>query len=179
MAVYQRGKNWYIDFTFHGQRIREMIGPSRKGAEKVIAKRKGEIAENKFLDVRKESEPVIFHEFAVKYMAWAKVNKKPSTYIRQLSVMRRLDQEFGGMDMRKITGERIEAYQVKRKTETKKNGKEIRPATVNREIALLKHVYTKAIFWGKVGENPSKKVKFLKGEQPRLRYLMPEELPGL
>ena len=54
MAVYQRGSNWYIDFTFHGQRIREMIGPSRKGAEKVIAKRKGEIAENKFLDIRKE-----------------------------------------------------------------------------------------------------------------------------
>jgi|GEM_PF-978197 hypothetical protein len=30
MATYQRTKNWYIDFIFHGQRIREMIGP-RKG----------------------------------------------------------------------------------------------------------------------------------------------------
>jgi hypothetical protein len=30
MAVYQRGNNGYIDFTFHGQRIREMIGPSRE-----------------------------------------------------------------------------------------------------------------------------------------------------
>lgn len=148
MAVYQRGKNWYIDFTFHGQRIREMIGPSRKGAEKVISKRKGEIAENKFLDVRKESDPVIFHEFAVEYMRWAKVNKKPTTYDRQLSVMRSLDREFGGMDMRKITGKQIEDYQIKRRTQTKKNGKEMRPATVNRETALLKHMYTKAIFGG-------------------------------
>ena len=38
MGVYKRGDNFYIDFTFHGERIREMIGPSRKGAEKVIAK---------------------------------------------------------------------------------------------------------------------------------------------
>jgi hypothetical protein len=44
MAVQQRGKNRYVDFTFHGQRIREMIGPSRKGADKVIAKKKAEIA---------------------------------------------------------------------------------------------------------------------------------------
>src|SRR3989304_4973252 len=101
MSVYRRGENWYIDFTFHGQRIREMIGPSRKGAEKVINKRKGEIAEGKFLDVRKEPEPVNFHEFGVKYLQWAKVNKKKSTYFGQLSMMRRLDREFGKMDMRK------------------------------------------------------------------------------
>ena len=24
MSVYKQGNNWYIDFTFHGQRIREM-----------------------------------------------------------------------------------------------------------------------------------------------------------
>jgi hypothetical protein len=53
MAIYQRGKNWDADFIFHGQRVRKMIGPSRKGAGKVIAKWKGEIAENKFLDKRR------------------------------------------------------------------------------------------------------------------------------
>jgi hypothetical protein len=58
MAIYQRGKSWYIDFTFHGQRIREMVGPSRRLAEAVIAKRKAEIAENKFLDVRKDPPAV-------------------------------------------------------------------------------------------------------------------------
>ena len=52
MGVYQRGKNWYIDFWFKGQRIRESIGPSRKNAEKVIAKKKTEIVENRFLDIR-------------------------------------------------------------------------------------------------------------------------------
>ena len=32
--------NFYVDFRFKGQRIRESIGPSRKNAEKVIEKRK-------------------------------------------------------------------------------------------------------------------------------------------
>ena len=43
MAIYRRGDNWYIDFTFKGERVRESIGPSRKDAEKVIAKKKTEI----------------------------------------------------------------------------------------------------------------------------------------
>ena len=50
MAVYQRGENWYIDFTFKGQRIRESIRPSKKNAQKVIDKRKTEIVENKYLE---------------------------------------------------------------------------------------------------------------------------------
>jgi|GEM_PF-3939887 hypothetical protein len=56
-----------------------MIGPSKKGAQKVIDKRKGEIAENKFLDVRKEPEPIKFYDFAKEYLQWAKANKKPSS----------------------------------------------------------------------------------------------------
>jgi hypothetical protein len=31
MGVYQRGENWYVDFTFKGQRIRESIGSSGHG----------------------------------------------------------------------------------------------------------------------------------------------------
>ena len=39
MSIYKRGENYYIDFTFKGQRVRESIGPSSKGAEKVIPRR--------------------------------------------------------------------------------------------------------------------------------------------
>lgn len=122
MAVYQRGKNWYIDFTFHGERIREMIGPSRKGAEKVIAKRKAEIAENKFLDVRKEPEPISFYDFAKEYLQWAKANNKPSSYIRDLSLMRQLNSEFESKSIQEITTWQIEKYKAKRKDEIKRPG---------------------------------------------------------
>jgi len=87
MSIYQRGNNWYTDFTFKGQRIRESIGPSRKGAEKVTAKKKAEIAENKFLDKRKEPDPIKFYDFAEEYLQWAKANKKPSLLRPTISLL--------------------------------------------------------------------------------------------
>ena len=229
MAVYQRGKNWYVDFTFHGERVREMIGPSRKGAEKVINKRKGEIAENKFLDVRKEPDPITFYDFAKEYLQWSKANKKPSSYDRDLSLVRRLNNEFEQKIIQEITTWQIEKWKAKRRDEikrpgavmgsfkeTEKDGTEkeiwfvdyltkkgekvrktfgteqgraqsfftrsnqpIRPASVNRELALLKHMYSKAVEWGKVKENPVKKVKLLKGEVKRVRFLLPDEIQQL
>ena len=229
MALYKRGDNWYIDFTFHGQRIREMIGPSRKGAEKVIAKRKAEIAENKFLDKRKEPDPVKFYDFAKEYLQWSNANKKPSSYRRDLSLMRQLNKEFETKAIQEITTWQIEKYKAKRKEEINRPGavmgsfkrerkdgsqEEIwyvdyrgpqgdkvrkiigpskkdaeayfakskattQPATVNRELALLKHMYSKAIEWGRYEENPAKKVKLLKGEVKRVRFLMPDDVQKL
>jgi len=173
MGVYQRGENWYIDFTFHGKRIREMIGPSRKGAEKVIAKRKAEIAENKYLDVRKDPAPTLFHDFAKKYLQWAETNKKPSSYARDFYIMRILDKEFEGKVIQEITAWQIEKYKTERK-------KQFKVATVNRELAVLKHLFSKAVEWDMLKESPAgKKIKFYKGATKRVRYLLPEEIHNL
>ena len=169
MAIYQRGENWYIDFRFKGQRVRESIGPSRKSAEKIIAKIKAEIAENKYLDIRKDPDPVKFHEFAKDYLKWGKANKKKSTCIRDSSIMGRLDMEFGGKDIQDITAWQIEKWKSKR-------SEKLKPGSVNRELALLKHIFSKAIEWKRIKENPAQKVKRLKGETRRVRYLMPDEI---
>jgi integrase len=169
MAVYQRGKNWYIDFTFKRQRVRECIGPSRKGADKVIAKKKAEIAENKYLDVRKEPDPIKFHEFTKEYLQWAKANKKPSTCNRDLYIMRTLDKEFEGKHIQDITSWQIEKWKSKRRETCK-------AASVNRELALLKHMFSMAVKWRKLKENPLKEVKRFKGEVKRVRFLMPDEI---
>jgi len=172
MSVYKRGKNWYIDFTFQRERVREMIGPSRKIADAVIAKRKAEIAENKFLDVRKEPDPVRFYDFAKEYLQWSKANKKPSTYNRDLSLMRQLNREFETKAIQEITTWQIEKFKTRRK-------EEVKPASVNRELALIKHMFTKAVEWDRVKESPVKKVKLLKGEVKRMRFLVPDEIQRL
>jgi hypothetical protein len=102
MAIYQRVNNWYIDFRFKGKRVRESIGPSRKDAEKIIAKKKTETVENKYLDIRKESDPIKFHEFAKEYLEWAKTDKKASTYSRELYIIRMFDKEFEGKYIHEI-----------------------------------------------------------------------------
>lgn len=172
MSIYQRGENWYIDFYFHGQRIREMIGPSRKGAEKVIAKRKAEIAENKYLDKRKDPEAITLHDFAKIYLPWSLANKKPSARTREPSLLRNLDKEFGEKELHNITTWQIEKWKAARKAKVK-------ISSVNRELALLKTFFSKAIEWGKCKENPARKVMLFKGETKRLRFLIPEEVQTL
>lgn len=172
MAVYQRGENYYIDFWFKGKRIRESIGPSPKTAAKVLYKRKVEIAENKYLDIREEPkapEPATFHDFCKEYRAWAKTNKKASTMARDLYIMRTLDKEFEGKQIRDITTWLIEKFKTKRAEKCK-------PATVNREIGLLKHIFSKAAQWEYIKEDPARGVKQLKGMAKRVRYLMPDEI---
>jgi len=55
----------------------------------------------------------------------------------------------------------------------------IRSASVNRELALLKHMDSKAVEWSKVRENPAKRAKILKGEVKRKRFLLPAEIQRL
>ncbi len=172
MAVYQRGKNYYIDFIFRGQRVRESIGPSRKSAEKIIAKKKAEIAENRYLDIRKEPGPIKFHEFAKEYLKWSKANKKASTCFRDIYILRQFDKEFEGKNIQDITTWLIEKWKSKR-------AEELKPAKVNRELALLKHIFSMAVEWRRLKENPAGKVKRLKGETKRVRYLMPHEIQVL
>ncbi len=57
--------------------------------------------------------------------------------------------------------------------------KKVSPATVNRNLACLKAMFNKAIQWGKVEENPVKKVRLLKENNRRLRYLEKEEIVSL
>jgi integrase len=169
MAIYQRGNNFYIDFRFKGKRIRESIGPSKKDAQKVIDKIKTEIVENKYLDIRKDPGPITFYSFEKEYVKWAKVNKKASTCLRDISIMRRFDKEFEGKNIQDITTWQIEKWKAKRQ-------EKLKPSSVNRELALLKHIFSKAVEWKRIKENPIKTVKRLKGETRRIRYLLPDEV---
>jgi hypothetical protein len=85
MGVYRKGDSWFIDYRANGRRLREKIGPSKKLAESVLAKRKLELAEHKFLDVRKVSRET-FRSFAQRYFEWVqgriRVPQREASYIR-------------------------------------------------------------------------------------------------
>jgi len=71
-----------------------------------------------------------------------------------------------------ITPLGIEKYKEKRV-------QEVKPATVNRELACLKTLFNKAIEWGKLEFNPMKRVKLLKENNQRIRYLEEDEIKRL
>jgi integrase len=67
----------------------------------------------------------------------------------------------------------IERYKQTRKAQGRSE------VTINRELAFLKNLFTLAITWGKVAENPVKQVRLFREDNARTRFLTEEEEPRL
>ena len=65
--IYKRGKIWYIGFSVNGRLMREAVGESRKFAELVLGKKRAEVREGRFLDVKKHAK-IRFEDFADEYL---------------------------------------------------------------------------------------------------------------
>ncbi len=171
MGVTKKGENWFIDYYFQGKRIREKIGTSKSLAELAMNKRKVEIAENKHLDVKKTPR-VKFEDLAKSYMELHSVPNKRS-HKRDLLSIRHLSGFFGGRQLHDINSLDVEKYKQKRKEEGPSE------ATINRELACLKHMFTKAIEWDMAVANPVRKVKLFRENNKRIRYLEEDEAEKL
>jgi integrase len=169
MGIFKKEKTWYIDYYVNGKRRREAVGQNRKMAEKVLAKRKVQIAEKRFLDVVKKPKTTL-PELAIKYMEYAKTNKL--SWERDAYSLKALIGLLGNSSLLEITPLRIEEYKSNRL-------QSVSNATVNRELACLKHMFTKAIHWRICDSNPVKSVKMLKERNERIRYLTSEEVKRL
>lgn len=88
----------------------------------------------------------------------------------------RLAETFGNIPLRRFNSMILEQFQTDRLSMGKK------PATVNRLIATISHMFTKAVEWDMVEEETLKrirKVKLLPENNRRLRYLSTEECQRL
>lgn len=160
-------KNYFIEYYAENRRKREKIGPSRSLAETVLQKRLVEVAENKHLDVKKNIK-IRFEEFSEQFLElYSKPNNK-SWRKSDLHNINTLKTSFGGRYLYEINQQMVEKFKAERM-------KEVSPARVNRNLACLKCMFNRAIEWGKAKENPVKKIKMLKENNKRLRYLEKEE----
>ena len=169
MAIFLKGKNWYIDYYAGSHRKREMIGPSKELAIKVLKKRQIEVAEGKFLDIKREQR-IRFEDIAIEYLELHSKLKK--SYDTDCKIVGLLKKYFGGRYLYEISSLDIEKFKSAR-------AKEVSVATVNRALAVLKSIFNKAILWGKAERNPCKGVKLFKENNQRLRFLEREEIDKL
>lgn len=174
MGVYRNKKDdhYYVDYYISGRRKREKISKNRKLAENVLAKRRVEIAEGRYLDVRKEKKRWKFTDFADEYYKYhcANMKSRKKTHEVHLRVLRAY---FKDKYLDQISVMDVEKFKTKRINE-------VSPATVNRALSCLKSLFNKAIAWEKFdGMNPVCKVKLLKENNKRLRYLEKEEIERL
>ncbi len=159
--------NYYIDYRFRGRRIRERIGPSKTLAQTVLRKRQVEIAEGRFLDKPKNSNAGLGEMIRLYLENYAKPSKR--SWKDDARILKGFLNYFGNVGLSSITPLRVESYRADRKGSVK-------DSTINREVTILKGLFSKAVSWGKNAENPVKKVKLFKENNARTRFLEKGEI---
>jgi len=186
MGVYKKENRWYIDYYKpDGKRKREVVtipgvdpkNINRQDANKALSIRKAEIAEGKF-EIAQTKKPVLFEKFTDRYYeTYSKPNKK--SYVRDKTSIKVLKRFFSGKTLQRINAWLVERYKSQRQKELTRYGRHPSKATINRELACLKHMFTKAVEWGLVSSNPVKKVKLFPEKPNKLRVLSNGEFEKL
>jgi integrase len=139
-----------------------------------------------------------FNELATEYLKWA---ARQRSFVSKERIINQLTAKFGDLPLRAFNTLLLEKYQTERLQrgvkhkllkkkadgsravcDSQKEPKANKPATINRHIATLKHMFTKAVEWDMVEEATLKKVrkvKLLEENNRRLRYLSKEECHNL
>jgi hypothetical protein len=144
----------------------------------VLRKRKVEIAEGKFLE-RQRPVPTTFDELAQAYLNHARENKR--SWGRDETSLKELSEVFGGRRLPEITPASIERYKTLRMASKTIYGQRPTPATLNRKLACLKHMFNIArkglieLKGGIPAENPASAVELLDEHNIRDRVLTAEE----
>jgi integrase len=180
------GKNYWIEFYDEtGRRRRERVGPSKAAAEQRLRDILKARTEERYID-KDLSAKLSLEELCHWYRGLPEVRAKAS-FERDVDSIQNLKRILGeSTKLRELTAGRIEGYQRKRLEEyrtvylrQKKQPvtrniaslKTIRPATVNREVACLKTMISRAIKHGKLDTNPILRVKKLPENNVRERVL--------
>jgi site-specific recombinase XerD len=172
MAIYQKGKHWYIDYYHKGHRRRKKVGTSKKLAETVLSDVQVKIVKEEYLGILEEKK-VLFKEFSEIYKEYSKTNKARNSYARDLTSLNSLQPIFESRYLFEVIPQMVEEYKTKRLNDG------VTPATINRGVSCLRHMFNKAVEWGFVRKNPVKWVKLLKEPPGRIRYLEVEEIERL
>jgi integrase len=191
MAVYKRGKVWYV-YYYH--RVNGV--PKKKGVAVGPRKEVAEELDRKFTEMKKaginptmgqidlkeiiqESLPVnkpqgiTLKHFKSVYFELHVTTLRPKTQEGYHGSMKRLLAVFGRTRLDEITKVKVRTYMSQRKREG------VGDATVNREVACIKGVLTKALEWEYITKHPLSGLKLLPEPPPKDRYLTKEEANGL
>jgi integrase len=158
------GETWFYDVYIDGVRERKAVGPNKRDAEDELERIKGKALSGEYRAGRRRK--VRFESFADEYIKHAKPNKR--SWKRDEVSLNSLKPFFKGLYLFKISARKIEEYKRKRL-------EEVMPATVNRELALLKTMFNLAIKWKLIYENPVKAVKSLQEPKHKYRILNEDE----
>ena len=163
-------ERWYIYYRIDGKRVRKVVkgAQCRADALKVLQVEVADAFRGKH-GFAKQERAIKFKDFAALYLEHSKLQKR-SWHTDKCRIESHLEPFFGEMDLKDITSQSIESYRAKR-LETG-----VKRSTTNRELALMKVMYSKAIDWRYCPENPVRRLKlFAENDNQIERILGPGE----
>ncbi len=170
MGLYRRGKIYWFTIMEDGKRIQVSTRTeNKKLSERIYAKALSDIREGKWFEGVK-AKSITVNQLLEKHFKDRKSNKAKNTILRDVTLKKHLSGYFGNCTLAEVTPEMCNDYRQGRYEKGKT------PATVNRELALLRNAYNIAIRvykWCKY--NPVSETKFDKENNKRDRWLTPEE----
>jgi integrase len=172
-------RSWFFEYRLKGRRTRLLLGRymslSPEGARKLAAIAAGDVAKGIDVSARKKAERLeservrhsTLEKFLELYEPWESAHRRVrhAKRIHAAFPTGWLTQPLPALDTWKLESWRRDA---------RKAGK--KPTTVNRDIAALKAVLSKAIEWGLIERSPLENLKPLKTDPiGRVRFLTQEE----
>ncbi len=174
MGLYQRKdvkgkKSWRYDFTVNGKRYAATLGEiSKTRAKEIYDKARVAAREGKYQSPAKKDNPYL-RDFVGEYFAYYKANRRSRSVERHETSWVALQPVFADKRLSEITPLDLERYRRNRQKVGKSD------VTINRELAMMRNLYSMAVKWGKADKNPVKEVKLAKENNQRIRYLTHEE----
>jgi len=169
--IAKRGKYYWLFGRVKGVRLDSSLRTMAKKEAEEIAKAKVRRVLERVHGVR-VIRNIKLGELLEKYFAYCEQNNRPNTVAKKRVFAGHILAFFGDVPLAAVTRERIEGYKAGRRGN-------VGPATVNCELALLKHALNLAVEWDCLEASPGVGVKLFKEPPGRLRYLSPEEADKL
>jgi hypothetical protein len=174
MALYKRGKVWWISYAVNDKRVQKPISTKKEAARTTLENIRYNIRAGRYAEL--ELAPIPFGGLTDKFLEWAKVKKSYDSIKASVSPSR---DYFEGRMAHEITEHEVEAFRAQRKETPTRTKTERTNSTCNHELVALKQIFNKGIAWGLVASNPAAKVKPLSESKGRTRFLPVEEVEKL
>jgi integrase len=179
MAIYKRGKVYWYEFVFNGERYR---GSAQSGDQKTARQREAserlKLAKGE-AGISDPSDTPTLRAFSKDFMKQIRMERagKPRTIDFYQEKLDRILEHPDVADSRldKIDEEMIESYKRARIASVSRRGKPMSPASVNRELATLRRILRVARHWKRIAAVP--RIRLLRGETSREFVLSREDEP--
>ena len=185
MGLYLRGKTYWFKINASEGRIQRSTGTANKRlAENIYAKAKTEIIEGRwFKEQDKKSDPS-FLELAEEYENWMQGRYRSNFKVYIISQLKERFRDYSlsmisVRELEKLQSEKLKRGKQQKMVDGKLHNVPNKPATINRFLAVIAHMFTKAADWKMIDRANIPKVKMLKENNKRLRYLSREECSEL